>query len=85
MGQTSFNFMAAVSLHSNLEPKKTKFVTASPFPPYICYEVIGLASMILAFSMLSFKPASPQIHILKSSSPGHQNGTLSGDGISKKQ
>ena len=27
----------------------------------------------------------PQIHTLKSSSPGHQNGTLSGDGVSKKQ
>ena len=68
-----------------LEPKKTKSVTASPFPPYICREVIRLASMILAFSMLSYKPASLQIHILKSSSPGHQNGTLSGDGVSKKQ
>ena len=42
-----------------LELKKTKSVTASPFPPYICHEAIRLASMIFAFSMLSFKPASP--------------------------
>ena len=32
-----------------LEPKKIKSVTVSPFSPVICYEVIGLYSMILVF------------------------------------
>ena len=32
-----------------LEPKKIKSVTASTFFPLICYEVMGLAAMILVF------------------------------------
>ena len=48
-------------LHSlssvTLEPKKTKSVIVSTFPPLICHEVMGLDAMILAFCMLSFKPA----------------------------
>ena len=40
-----------------LEPKKIKSVTAYNFPPSICHEVIGPDAMILAFWMLSFKPA----------------------------
>ena len=32
-----------------LEPKKIKFVTVSTFPPSICYEVMGLGTMILVF------------------------------------
>ena len=40
-----------------LEPKKIKSVTASTFPPSICHEVMGPDAMILAFWMLSFKPA----------------------------
>ena len=40
-----------------LEPKNTKFVTASTFSPFICHEVMGPDAMILVFWMLSFKPA----------------------------
>ena len=40
-----------------LKPKKIKSVTAFPFPSSICHEVIGPGAMILAFWMLSFKPA----------------------------
>ena len=32
-----------------LEPKKTKSVTASTFPPSIYHEVMGLDAMILVF------------------------------------
>ena len=32
-----------------LKPKKIKSVTASTFPPSICYEVMGLDAMILVF------------------------------------
>ena len=32
-----------------LEPKKIKFVSASPFSPSICYEVMGPDAMILVF------------------------------------
>ena len=31
--QVSFNFMAAVTVHSDLEPKKIKAVTVSTFSP----------------------------------------------------
>ena len=40
-----------------LEPKKIKSVTASTFSPSICHEVMEPDAMILAFFMLSFKPA----------------------------
>ena len=40
-----------------LELKKIKSVTASPFSPSICHEVMGLDAMILVFWMLSFKLA----------------------------
>ena len=40
-----------------LEPKKIKSVTVSIFYPYICHKVMGPDSMILDFSILSFKPA----------------------------
>ena len=39
-----------------LEPKKTKFVTASIFSPSICHEVMEPDAIILVFFMLSFKP-----------------------------
>ena len=32
-----------------LEPKKTKFVTASTVSPSICHEVMGVDAMILVF------------------------------------
>ena len=40
-----------------LEPKNLKSAAMSSFPWSICYEVVGSDVMILAFWMLSFKPA----------------------------
>ena len=40
-----------------LEPKKIKSVTASTFSSFICHQVMGPDAMVLAFLMLSFKPA----------------------------
>ena len=40
-----------------LQPKKIKFLTVSIVYLSICHEVMGLDAMILAFRMLSFKPA----------------------------
>ena len=45
--QVSFNFVAAVIIHSDLEPKKIKSVTAFTFPPSICHAVMGPDVMIL--------------------------------------
>ena len=46
-----------------LEPKKRKFVTISTFSLSICHEVMGPDTMILGFSIFSFKltlsPLSP--------------------------
>ena len=39
-----------------LEPKKIKSVTVTTFSPSICYEVMGLDTLILVFWVLSFKP-----------------------------
>ena len=39
-----------------LEPKKMMSVTVSIVSPSICYEVMGLCTMIFVFWMLSFKP-----------------------------
>ena len=43
------NFVAAVMCTVLLEPKKIKSATVSTFSPSICYEVMGLDSMILVF------------------------------------
>ena len=51
------NFMAAVTVHSALESKKIKSLTASTFSHSICHEVMGQDAMILVFRILSFKPA----------------------------
>ena len=40
-----------------LEPKKIKSITVSIVYPSICHEAIEPEAMILAFCMLSFKPA----------------------------
>ena len=40
-----------------LEPKKIKSVTASTSSPSVCHEVVEPDAIILAFGMLSFKPA----------------------------
>ena len=37
--QVSFNFMAAVTVHSDSGPNKIKSVTVSTFYPSICHEV----------------------------------------------
>ena len=42
-----------------LEPKKRKSVTVSTFSPSIFHDVMGPDAMILAFLILSFKPAFP--------------------------
>ena len=39
-----------------LEPPKIKSLTVSIVSPSICHEEMGLDTMILVFSMLSFKP-----------------------------
>ena len=52
----SFNFMAAVTICSDLEPRKIKSVTISIVSSSICHEVMGPDAMILVFLMLSFKP-----------------------------
>ena len=41
--------MAEVTVHSDMEPKKMKSVTASTIPLSICHEVMGLDAMILLF------------------------------------
>ena len=56
----SFNFMAALTICSDLEPKKIKFLTVSIVSLSICHEVMGPDAHhwpILAFWMLSFRPA----------------------------
>ena len=40
-----------------LKPKKRKFVTAFPFSPSLCPEMMGMDAMILVFLILSFEPA----------------------------
>ena len=47
--------MAAATIHNDLEPKKTKYVTVAIFS--ICHEGMGPDAMILVFLMLSFKSA----------------------------
>ena len=44
-----FNFMAAVTICSDLVPKKIKSLTVSIVSPFICYEVMGLDVMVLVF------------------------------------
>ena len=53
--QVSFNFMAAVSIHSDSGAQENKICHASTFSPSICHEVMGPDAMILVFRMLSFK------------------------------
>ena len=44
-----FNFIAAVTVHSDFGTQENKSITASNFPPSICHEVIGLDAIILVF------------------------------------
>ena len=53
----SFNFMAAVTIHSDFGAKgKKNSVTVSIVSPSIGHEVMGLDAVILVFLMWSFKP-----------------------------
>ena len=50
--------MTAVTIHSDLEPKKINSVTVSIASPSVCHEMIELNAIILDFFlMLRFKPA----------------------------
>ena len=63
----SFNFMAEVTICSNLEAPKIMSVIVFIVSPSICYEMMGLDAIILVFCMLSFKPT---FHSLSLSSRG---------------
>ena len=56
MEQVSFNFMAAVTIHSDFGAQENKICYCLNFPPSICHEVMGPDAMILVFWMLSFNP-----------------------------
>ena len=45
----SFNFMAAVTVHSDSEAPENKICHRSTFSPSICYEMMGLDVMIFMF------------------------------------
>ena len=47
--KVSFNFMAAVTICSDLETKKIKSDTVSTVSPSISHEVMGPDAMILSF------------------------------------
>ena len=49
--------MAAVTVHSDLEPAKIKCVSVSTFSPSICHKVMGPDTVIFVFWMFSFKPS----------------------------
>ena len=52
----SFNFMAAVTICSDIGAPKNKVDTVSTVSPSISHEVMGPDAMILFLWMLSFKP-----------------------------
>jgi len=47
--KASNNFMAAVTICSDWEPKKIKSLTVSVVSPAICHEVMGPDAMIFIF------------------------------------
>ena len=53
----SFNFMAAVTICSDLGAPQISSVSVSIVSPSVYHEVMGPDVMILAYLMLSFKPA----------------------------
>ena len=56
--QTSFHFIAVLIIHSDFGAQEYKICHGFQFLPItICHEVTGLDAKILAFCMLSFKPA----------------------------
>ena len=44
-----FNFMAAITIFSDLEPRKIKSDTVSTVSPSIYHEVMGPDAMVLVF------------------------------------
>ena len=54
--QASFNFMAAVTVHSDFGAQENKVCHCFHFSPSICLEMMGPDAMIFVFWMLSFKP-----------------------------
>ena len=52
--QVSFNFVATVTIHSDLEAQEYKICHCCHFFPSICHEVMGPAAMILVFFNVSF-------------------------------
>ena len=56
MEQASFNFVAAVTIHSDFGAQENKICHYFHFSPSICHEVMEPDAMILVFWMLSFKP-----------------------------
>ena len=66
--QASSNFMAAVTVCSDFEPKKINSVTVSIVSPSLCHKVIGPDAMILLFWMLSSQEAGQVVwysHLFK--------------------
>ena len=53
----SFNFMAAITICSDLGAQENKVCHCFHCFPSICHEVMGPDAMILVFWMLSFKPS----------------------------
>ena len=51
--------MTAVRVHSDFEHKKIKYVTISIYSPPFYHKVMGMQTMILVFSMLSYNPTFP--------------------------
>ena len=55
--QTSFIFMAAVTIRSDFRAQENKICHCFHFFPFYCREVMGTDAMVLVLLMLSFKPA----------------------------
>ena len=52
--QASFNFMAVVTIHSDLGAQENKICHCFHFSPSICHEVMGPNAMILGFLNVEF-------------------------------
>ena len=53
--QTSFNFMAAVTICSDFEAQENKICHCLYISPSICHEVIGLDTLIFGFFLVEFQ------------------------------
>ena len=59
--------MAAVSIYSDFGGQENEVCPVSIFAPSICHKVVGSDTMVLAFWILSFKPAFHSLLSLQSS------------------